>query len=76
VGCSIFLEKYFDLDISERRTEGNGSSHGIKSSLPDKYVFTYQGDGDLATIGFNETIHTASRGEKIILFVLIIQHLE
>ena len=66
VGCSIFLEKFYDLDVA-------GASHGrspcvatgIKRSLPDKFVFTYQGDGDALTIGFNETIHTASRGEKI-----------
>lgn len=66
VGCSIFLEKFYDLDVA-------GASHGrspcvatgIKRSLPDKFVFTYQGDGDAATIGFNETIHTACRGEKI-----------
>lgn len=66
VGCSIFLEKFFDIDVA-------GASHGrspcvatgVKRSLPDKFVFTYQGDGDAATIGFNETIHTASRGEKI-----------
>ncbi len=66
VGCSIFLEKFFDLDVA-------GASHGrspalatgVKRSLPDKFVFTYQGDGDALTIGLNETIHTAARGEKI-----------
>ena len=66
VGCSIFLEKFFDLDVA-------GASHGrspsvatgVKRSLPDKFVFTYQGDGDALTIGLNETIHTALRGEKI-----------
>lgn len=66
VGCSIFLEKFFDVDVA-------GASHGrspcvgagIKHSLPSKFVFTYQGDGDAATIGFNETIHTATRGEKL-----------
>ncbi len=66
VGCSICLEKYFDLDVV-------GSSHGrapcvatgVKRARPDKIVFTYQGDGDAATIGMNETIHTASRGENI-----------
>lgn len=66
VGCSIFLEKFFNLDVA-------GASHGrspcvatgIKRCKPDKFVFTYQGDGDAATIGFNETIHTACRGENI-----------
>lgn len=66
VGCSIVLENLYNLDVV-------GSSHGrapcvatgIKRSLPDKIVFTYQGDGDAVTIGFNETLHTANRGEKI-----------
>ncbi len=66
VGCSICLEKYFDLDVV-------GSSHGrapcvatgVKRANPKKTVFTYQGDGDAATIGMNETIHTACRGENI-----------
>lgn len=66
VGCSIFLEKFFNLDVA-------GASHGrspclatgVKRCKPDKFVFTYQGDGDTATIGFNETIHTASRGENV-----------
>lgn len=66
VGCSIFLEKFFNLDVA-------GASHGrspcvatgIKRCKSDKFVFTYQGDGDAATIGFNETIHTACRGEHI-----------
>lgn len=66
VGCSIFLEKFFNLDVA-------GASHGrstcvatgVKRCKPNKFVFTYQGDGDAATIGFNETIHTACRGENI-----------
>lgn len=66
VGCSICLEKYYDLDVV-------GSSHGrapcvatgVKRAKPDKVVFTYQGDGDAATIGMNETIHTACRGENL-----------
>jgi len=66
VGCSVFLEKFFDTDMI-------GASHGrslpvatgVKRCKPDKFVFTYQGDGDCATIGFNETVHTACRGEKL-----------
>ncbi len=66
VGCSITMEKFYDLDIV-------GSSHGrapcvatgVKRAKPDKVVFTYQGDGDAATIGMNETIHTACRGENL-----------
>lgn len=66
VGCSITLEKFYNFDVV-------GSSHGrapcvatgVKRSLPENLVFTYQGDGDAVTIGFNETIHTASRGENL-----------
>ena len=64
VGCSICLEKYFDLDVV-------GSSHGrapcvatgVKRAKPDKVVFTYQGDGDAATIGMNETILGMTGGQ-------------
>lgn len=66
VGCSINLDKFYNLDIV-------GADHGrapcvatgVKRAKPDKVVFTYQGDGDAATIGFNELIHTALRGENI-----------
>lgn len=66
VGCSINLDKFYNLDIV-------GADHGrapcvatgVKRAKPDKIVFTYQGDGDAATIGFNELVHTALRGENI-----------
>lgn len=65
VGCSGFMEQYFNIDFQ-------GGAHGrapaiatgIKRSLPDKVVFTYQGDGDMASIGIAEAIHAAARGEK------------
>ena len=49
---------------------------GIKRSLPDRVVFTYQGDGDLASIGTAETVHSAARGENITLYSSIIQFTE
>jgi 2-oxoglutarate/2-oxoacid ferredoxin oxidoreductase subunit beta len=66
VGCSGFMEQYFNIDFQ-------GGAHGrapaiatgIKRALPEKIVFTYQGDGDLASIGIAEAIHAAARGEKI-----------
>ncbi|GBF12590.1 thiamine pyrophosphate-dependent enzyme [Tepidibacillus infernus] len=66
VGCAGFIEQYFNIDFQ-------GGAHGrapavatgIKRSLPDKIVFTYQGDGDMASIGIAEAIHAAARGEKI-----------
>jgi 2-oxoglutarate/2-oxoacid ferredoxin oxidoreductase subunit beta len=68
VGCSVFAYNYLDIDMQ-------GAAHGrasavataVKRVLPDKYVFTYQGDGDLAAIGTAETIHTANRGENILV---------
>lgn len=71
VGCSVLLYDYFDLDVIE-------CAHGripavataMKRVLPDRIVFTYQGDGDLAAIGTNETIHAANRGENItVIFI-------
>lgn len=71
VGCSVLLYNYFNFDVIE-------CSHGrvpsvmsaIKRCLPDRFVLAYQGDGDLAAIGTNETIHTANRGENItVIFV-------
>lgn len=71
VGCSVFLYNYLDVDCQEA-AHGRASAvaTGIKRLLPDKMVFSYQGDGDLAAIGTAETIHTCNRGENItILFV-------
>lgn len=71
VGCAVFIYNYLDLDFAE-------SPHGrapaiataIKRLNPEKLVFTYQGDGDLAAIGTAETIHACNRGENItIIFI-------
>ena len=71
VGCSVFSYNYFGCDM-EQAAHGRAPAvaTGIKRALPDKTVFTYQGDGDLAAIGTAETVHAASRGENItIIFV-------
>ena len=68
VGCSVFAYNYLDIDMTEA-AHGRASdvATGIKRVLPDKYVFSYQGDGDLAAIGTGETIHTCNRGENILI---------
>jgi 2-oxoglutarate ferredoxin oxidoreductase subunit beta len=68
VGCSVFAYNYLDIDMQEA-AHGRASAvaTAIKRLLPDKYVFSYQGDGDLAAIGTAETIHTANRGENILV---------
>ncbi|MBS3771669.1 MAG: thiamine pyrophosphate-dependent enzyme [Bacteroidales bacterium] len=71
VGCSVLAYHYMDIDMHEAahgRAPAVGT--GIKRTMPDKYVFTYQGDGDLAAIGTAETIHSCNRGENItIIFI-------
>ncbi|MEI7905303.1 MAG: thiamine pyrophosphate-dependent enzyme [Candidatus Firestonebacteria bacterium] len=71
VGCAVFAYDYFNFDVTE-------APHGrppavacaIKRVLPDRVVFTYQGDGDLASIGTNEIIHSANRGDNItVIFI-------
>ena len=66
VGCGCLASKYIAIDMAEA-PHGRPLSvaTGIKRVHPDKFVFTYQGDGDLAAIGTAETIHTANRGEKV-----------
>ncbi len=71
VGCSVFSYKYFACDM-EQAAHGRAPAvaTGIKRARPDRIVFTYQGDGDLAAIGTAETVHAASRGENItVIFV-------
>lgn len=65
VGCSVLAYKYFNCDMQEA-AHGRAPSlaTGIKRTLPNSIVFTYQGDGDLASIGTGEIIHAAARGEK------------
>ena len=71
VGCAVFLYNYFGVD-------GAGAAHGrapavatgLKRVQPDKIVFTYQGDGDLASIGLAEIVWAATRGENITVFFI------
>ncbi len=71
VGCSVFAYNYFNCDFAEAaHGRAPAMATGIKRSLPDKIVFTYQGDGDLAAIGTAEIIHAAARGENItVIFI-------
>lgn len=65
-GCAVLAYDYMDVDIVESaHGRGPAIATGIKRSLPGAFVFTYQGDGDLAAIGTAESIHTAARGEQI-----------
>jgi 2-oxoglutarate ferredoxin oxidoreductase subunit beta len=66
VGCSVFAYNYFDFDFVEAaHGRAPAMATGIKRVLPDKIVFTYQGDGDLASIGMGEIVGAASRGELL-----------
>jgi 2-oxoglutarate ferredoxin oxidoreductase subunit beta len=71
VGCSVFAYNYFDCDFVEAaHGRAPAMATGIKRLLPDRVVFTYQGDGDLASIGMSEIIHAAGRGENItVIFI-------
>jgi 2-oxoglutarate ferredoxin oxidoreductase subunit beta len=66
VGCSVLAYNYFDVDFVEAaHGRAPAMATGLKRVNPDKIVFTYQGDGDLAAIGTAEIIHAANRGELI-----------
>jgi len=66
VGCSVFAYNYFNCDFVEAaHGRAPAMATGIKRVLPDRFVFTYQGDGDLASIGMAEIMHAAGRGENI-----------
>lgn len=68
VGCSVFAYNYMNVDMQEAaHGRACAVATGIKRVLPDKIVFTYQGDGDLAAIGTAETIHACNRGENILI---------
>ena len=71
VGCSVFAYNYFNCDMVEAaHGRAPAVATGVKRANPDNIVFTYQGDGDLASIGMCETVSTAARGENItIIFV-------
>ncbi len=66
VGCAVLAYNYWDFDVSEAaHGRALAVATGMKRCLPDHSIFSYQGDGDLASIGLAETIHTANRGENI-----------
>lgn len=71
VGCSVLAYNYFDVDMQQAaHGRAPALATAVKRLMPEKYVFTYQGDGDLAAIGTAETIHACNRGENItIVFV-------
>lgn len=71
VGCSVFAFNYFALDFAvAAHGRAPAMATGMKRVMPDKVIFTYQGDGDLASIGTAEIIHAAARGENItVIFV-------
>lgn len=70
-GCAVLAYDYFDIDMGEApHGRGAALATGLKRILPDRIVFSYQGDGDIAAIGTAETIHAANRGENItVIFV-------
>lgn len=71
VGCSVTAYDYFACDMIEApHGRAPAVATGVKRANPDKFVFTYQGDGDLAAIGTAETVHSATRGENItVIFI-------
>lgn len=71
VGCAVMSYDYFACDMIEAaHGRAPAVATGVKRSLPDRFVFTYQGDGDLAAIGTAETVHSATRGENItVIFI-------
>jgi 2-oxoglutarate ferredoxin oxidoreductase subunit beta len=71
VGCAVFAYNYLDFDFAEAaHGRAPAMATGIKRVYPDRIVFTYQGDGDLASIGMAEIVHAAGRGENItVIFI-------
>jgi 2-oxoglutarate ferredoxin oxidoreductase subunit beta len=71
VGCSVIAYDFLDIDmIQAAHGRASAVAVGVKRVMPEKFVFSYQGDGDLAAIGTTETIHTCNRGENItIIFI-------
>jgi 2-oxoglutarate ferredoxin oxidoreductase subunit beta len=71
VGCAVFAYDYFDFDMLEAaHGRPPAAATGMKRVRPDSIVFSYQGDGDLASIGTAEIIHAANRGENISVFFI------
>ena len=71
VGCAVFAYKYIDIDWQQAaHGRAPALATATKRLYPDKYVFTYQGDGDLASIGTAEIIHACNRGENIVVIFI------
>ncbi len=71
VGCSVLAYEFMNIDMQQAaHGRAPALATGIKRCWPGKYVFTYQGDGDLAAIGTAETIHACNRGENIAIFFI------
>ncbi len=71
VGCSVMAYDYFGCDVIEApHGRAPAVATGVKRANPESMVFTYQGDGDLAAIGTCETVHSASRGENIVVIFI------
>lgn len=71
VGCAVLMYNYLDIDMQEAaHGRAPALATAVKRLMPEKYVFTYQGDGDLAAIGTAETIHACNRGENIAVFFI------
>lgn len=71
VGCSVLMYNYMDIDMQEAaHGRAPALATAVKRLRPDRFVFTYQGDGDLAAIGTNETIHACNRGENFTIFFI------
>ena len=69
VGCSVLAYEFMDIDMQQAaHGRAPALATAIKRLMPEKTVFTYQGDGDLAAIGTAETIHACNRGENIVIF--------
>src|SRR4030043_695865 len=71
VGCSVLAYDFMDIDwIQAPHGRAPAVATGLKRVMPEKFIFAYQGDGDLAAIGTGETIHSCNRGENItVIFI-------
>lgn len=66
IGCSVFIYDFLNVDCIEApHGRAMAEATGVKRARPDKFVFTYQGDGDFASIGLAESMHAALRGERV-----------
>jgi 2-oxoglutarate ferredoxin oxidoreductase subunit beta len=71
VGCSVLMYNYLDIDMQEAaHGRAPAIATALKRTMPDKFIFSYQGDGDLAAIGTAETIHACNRGENIVMIFI------